>query len=40
MEIWLVTHEDMRRSSRIRVVFDFLDACFAAERDKLTGEVA
>jgi DNA-binding transcriptional LysR family regulator len=37
MEMWLVTHEDMRRSPRIRVAFDFLEASFAADKDKFLG---
>jgi DNA-binding transcriptional LysR family regulator len=37
LEIWIVTHEDMRRSPRIRAAFDFLEAALTAERDKLEG---
>lgn len=38
MEIWLVTHADMRRSARIRAVYDFLVAELVAEQAKLTGK--
>ena len=38
MEIWLVTHADMRRSARIRAVYDFLVAAITAEQGKLTGK--
>lgn len=38
MEIWLVTHADMRRSARIRAVYDFLAAELVAEQAKLTGK--
>ena len=37
IEVWLVTHEDMRKSPRIRVVFDYLEACFAEDKDRLAG---
>ena len=40
MEIWLVTHADMRRSARIRAVYDFLVAELVAEQAKLTGKPA
>lgn len=40
MEIWLVTHADMRRSARIRAVYDFLAAELVAEQAKLTGKPA
>jgi len=39
MEIWLVTHADMRRSARIRAVYDFLAAALAADHGRLTGKV-
>ncbi len=38
VEVWLVTHEDMRRSPRIRTVFDYLEACFAEDKDRLVGD--
>ena len=39
IEIWLVTHADMRRSGRIRAVYDFLAAAIAADHGRLTGKV-
>jgi DNA-binding transcriptional LysR family regulator len=38
MEIWLVTHADMRRSARIRAVYDFLAEALAADHGRLTGK--
>ena len=38
MEIWLVTHADMRRSGRIRAVYDFLADAIAADHGRLTGK--
>jgi DNA-binding transcriptional LysR family regulator len=38
MEMWLVTHADMRRSARIRAVYDFLVAALTAEQPQLTGK--
>lgn len=40
MEIWLVTHADMRRSARIRAVYDFLVASLVADQALLTGKPA
>lgn len=40
LEIWLVTHPDVRRSARIRAVYDFLCDAFAEDRALLTGESA
>lgn len=37
IEIWLVTHADLRRSARIRAVFDFLSDVIAADRNVLIG---
>ncbi|MDX2221632.1 MAG: LysR family transcriptional regulator [Rhodospirillaceae bacterium] len=37
MEIWLVTHPDVRRSARIRAVYDFLSENFQKDRDRLAG---
>jgi DNA-binding transcriptional LysR family regulator len=37
MEIWLVTHAGLRRSARMRAVYDFLVERFEAERDALAG---
>ncbi|MBY0509564.1 MAG: LysR family transcriptional regulator [Rhodospirillaceae bacterium] len=37
MEVWLVTHADMRRSARIRAVYDFLAAALVADHARLTG---
>jgi len=38
MEIWLVTHADMRRSGRIRAVYDFLASAIAEDHGRLTGK--
>jgi DNA-binding transcriptional LysR family regulator len=38
IEIWLVTHADLRRSARIRAVFDFLSDIIAADRRQLSGK--
>jgi len=38
-EVWIVTHPGLRRSARIRAVFDFLVERFAAERDRLAGRI-
>jgi len=35
--IWLVTHPGLRRSARIRAVYDFLAERFAADRDRIAG---
>ena len=40
MEIWLVTHADMRRSGRIRALYDFLAAALAADYALLSGKAA
>lgn len=40
IEIWLVTHADMRRSARIRAVFDFLTEAIGHDRVRLSGRVA
>ncbi|TQV83752.1 LysR family transcriptional regulator [Denitrobaculum tricleocarpae] len=37
-EIWLVTHEDLRRSARIRATMDFLAAVFENNGPALAGE--
>ncbi len=37
LEVWLVTHEGLRRSARIRAVFDFLAGRLAAARDDFAG---
>ena len=37
MEVWLVTHSDMRRSARIRAVYDFIAEVFARDRKVLEG---
>jgi DNA-binding transcriptional LysR family regulator len=39
MEIWLVTHPGLRRSARMRAVYDFLLERFESERDALAGAV-
>jgi DNA-binding transcriptional LysR family regulator len=38
LEVWLVTHPDVRRSARIRAVYDFISAAFAEDRAMLLGE--
>jgi len=38
LEVWLVTHPDVRRSARIRAVYDFLCEAFAQDRALLMGE--
>jgi DNA-binding transcriptional LysR family regulator len=37
IELWLVTHPGLRRSARIRAVYDFLAARFEADRNRLAG---
>ncbi len=36
-EVWLVTHKELRRSARIRAVFDFLSELFEENRGALLG---
>ncbi len=38
LEVWLVTHPDVRRSARIRAVYDFLCDAFVQDRAALLGE--
>ena len=38
IEIWLVTHADMRRSGRIRALYDFLAAEIASDHGCLVGK--
>jgi DNA-binding transcriptional LysR family regulator len=38
LEAWLVTHPDVRRSARIRTVYDFIAAAFVEDRAALLGE--
>ncbi|MSO96821.1 MAG: LysR family transcriptional regulator [Rhodospirillaceae bacterium] len=38
LEVWLVTHPDVRRSARIRAVYDFISEAFAADKAMLLGE--
>ena len=38
VEAWLVTHSDMRRSARIRAVYDFIAEAFAEDRRILQGK--
>jgi DNA-binding transcriptional LysR family regulator len=35
--VWLVTHPGLRRSARIRAVYDFLSERFEADRERLAG---
>jgi len=37
LEVWLVTHPGLRRSARVRAVFDFLAERFEADRERLAG---
>ena len=39
LEIWLVTHPGLRRSARMRAVYDFLLERFEVARCALAGEV-
>jgi len=38
LEVWLVTHPDVRRSARIRAVYDFLCEAFAEDKALLLGQ--
>lgn len=38
MEAWLVTHNDIRRSARIRAVLDFIAAEFEKDQNRLLGK--
>tara|TARA_R110000868_G_scaffold42896_6_gene144726 strand:- start:450 stop:1358 length:909 start_codon:yes stop_codon:yes gene_type:complete len=40
METWLVTHSDMRRSARIRAVYDFISDAFSDDHKVLQGKAA
>lgn len=40
VETWLVTHSDMRRSARIRAVYDFIADAFAGDKKVLEGRAA
>lgn len=40
VETWLVTHNDMRRSARIRAVYDFIADAFSSDRKVLEGRAA
>ncbi len=40
LEAWLVTHPDVRRSARIRAVYDFISDAFAQDRAVLLGDSA
>jgi DNA-binding transcriptional LysR family regulator len=37
MQLWLATAADLRKSPRIRTVFQFLSACFERDRDSFAG---
>jgi DNA-binding transcriptional LysR family regulator len=37
IDVWLVTHPGLRRSARIRAVFDFLAERFARDQERLAG---
>jgi DNA-binding transcriptional LysR family regulator len=39
LEAWLVTHPGLRRSARIRAVFDYIAERFAADREWIAGRV-
>jgi hypothetical protein len=36
--LWLLTHEDLKRTARIRAVLDFLAKAFVSERTLLEGK--
>jgi DNA-binding transcriptional LysR family regulator len=36
-DLWLLTHEDLRKTARVRAVIDFLSEAFTAEKDLLEG---
>jgi hypothetical protein len=38
--LWLLTHEDLRRTARIRATLDFLATAFASERALFEGRPA
>ncbi|HEX7073389.1 MAG TPA: LysR substrate-binding domain-containing protein [Hyphomicrobiaceae bacterium] len=38
LDLWLLTHEDLRRTARIRAFLDFLAAALAAEAPLLEGQ--
>jgi DNA-binding transcriptional LysR family regulator len=38
LQAWLVTHPDVRRSARIRAVYDFISDAFMSDRAALLGE--
>jgi DNA-binding transcriptional LysR family regulator len=40
LQAWLVTHPDVRRSARIRAVYDFISEAFVKDRAALLGEVS
>ena len=40
VEVWLVTHSDMRRSARIRAVYDFVAEAFTTDRRVSQGKAA
>ncbi|MBT5241105.1 MAG: LysR family transcriptional regulator [Rhodospirillaceae bacterium] len=37
VEVWLVTHAEVSRSARIRVLFDHIAACFEADKSRVEG---
>jgi DNA-binding transcriptional LysR family regulator len=36
-ELWLLSHEDLRKTARVRALLDFLADALSAERDLLEG---
>lgn len=38
LDLWLLTHEDLRESARVRVVLDFLFEAFQRDRERLADE--
>ena len=36
-DLWLLTHEDLRNTARIRLFMDFMTAALAADADLLEG---
>jgi len=39
-ELWLVTHDDLRRVGRVRAVLDGLAGSLARRRDRMEGRAA
>lgn len=37
LDLWLLTHEDLRNTARVRIFLDFMAAALAANADLLEG---